>query len=229
MKWFAIWILFLFGTAAAGELAEAKAKFAEQDKALNAAYAKLKGSLPAELFAAVQEDQRSWADYRDFMSEGQAGQTKPDESAERWEMAAGLTEERIKWLEAWRNLDKKKGWAGSYSDGRGGFLQIVEKDGKFWFQLAVVRGPSFHVGELRGEFQVNGGTGRFETKAEGEEKPTWLTFVEERASQGRIKVFPENAKYFHGARAYFDGSYLWTGELDAEEQKKVIEGDKEEK
>ncbi|WP_367870983.1 lysozyme inhibitor LprI family protein [Luteolibacter sp. Populi] len=228
MKRVLVAFLFLTAVLRGDDLSAAKAKFAEQDKALNAAYAGLKGSLAPELFADVQEDQRSWIEYRNFMSEGQARDGEPETSVERWKMAAGLTEERISWLRAWAKLEGRKGWPGSYSDGRGGVLEVAEKGGKFWFSLRVVRGPGFNLGKLRGEFRVNGKTGWFETKAEGEKAPTWLTFVEDNFHQGRIKVFPENAGHFHGMRAYFDGSYLWTGELTADEQKKVIEGDPEE-
>lgn len=228
MKALALGMLLMIGTAMADGLEDAKAKFAAQDKALNAAYGKLKAALTPELFADVQEDQRSWVEYRDYMSEGQAHGEEAEKSQDRWEMATGLTEERIKWLEAWKALDKRKGWAGSYSDGRGGLLQVIQKGGDYWFLLSVVRGPSFHIGELGGKLRINGQTAWFETKAEGEDKPTWLTLVEENRHPGRVQVFPENAQSFHGARAYFDGSYLWTGELSAEDQKKALEEIKKE-
>jgi len=223
MKAVTLGILLSIVTAMGDELADSKAKFAAQDKALNGAYAKLKAELAPELFPDVQADQRSWVEYRNYMSEGQAHGEDPEKSLERWEMAAGLTEERIKWLQAWKALDKRKGWTGSYSDGRGGLLQVVQKDGEHWFLLSVVRGPTFHVGELGGKLRVNGKMAWFETKAEGEDRPTWLTLLEEYSHPGRIKVCPENAQYFHGARAYFDGSYLWTGELSAEDQKKALD------
>lgn len=223
MKVIALGLLLTVGTVLGDEFADAKAKFATQDKALNATYGKLKAELPQELFTEVQEDQRSWVEYRNYMSEGQAHGEEADKSLDRWKMATDLTEERIKWLAAWKGIDKRKGWPGSYSDGRGGLLQVIEKNGETWFLLSVVRGPSFHVGELGGKLRVNGQMAWFETKAEGEDRPTWLTLLEEDRHPGRVQVFPENAQSFHGARAYFDGSYLWTGTLSAEEQKKALE------
>lgn len=222
-------ILFLtIATATGDDLDRAKAKFAVQDKALNEVYAGLKKSLDPELFAAVQEDQRGWVEYRDHMSEWQEREDAPETAVDRWELAASITEGRIEWLKAWSKLGLRKGWAGKYSDGRGGMLEIVEKDGKAWFALSVVRGPTFHVGGIGGLFRLNGRTGFFETKADGEERPTWLIFREPYDKEGRIVVEGENTSYFHGMRAYFEGTYLWMGKLSAEEQKKVIEGTRDE-
>ncbi|MGC4016231.1 MAG: DUF1311 domain-containing protein [Luteolibacter sp.] len=225
MKWLT-GILIAAGmlTAQADDLSKAKAAFAEKDKALNAAFAALKKELRPELFAKVQEDQRGWVEYRDYISDAQAHGEKPENSADRWQSLADMTDSRIDWLKAWRKLDQRKDWSGNYSDGRGGSLQIAEKDGKCWFALFVVRGPSFHTGEISGQMRVNGATGWFETKAEGEDKPTWLTFLDGLDYSGSVRVAEENSGSFHGARAYFQGAYLWTGELAAEDKKKVIEG-----
>lgn len=226
MKW-VTGLLMVVGmmSVQADELAEAKAAFVAQDKALNAVYETLKKELSPELFAKVQEDQRAWVEYRDYMTNRQKAEgLKTSESAESLTSAAEITKGRIDWLKAWTKLDKRKGWSGKYSDSRGGFLQIAEKDGNVFFVLDVVRGPSFHIGGIDGKISVNGNTGWFETKAEGEEKPTWLTFLDGLDYEGSVRVTAENTSYFHGARGYFQGTYLWTGELSAEDRKKVIEG-----
>lgn len=227
---FAILAFFLIlGAASGNELEAAKAEFAKQDKALNEVYAQLKAKLPAERFAEVQKDQRDWVEHREFMAEWQEKEGQPETAVDRWELAAGLTEGRIDWLKAWLKLDERKeGWGGRYSDGYNGELEIVEKDGKAWFALHVVRGPTFHVGGIGGEFRRNGMMGFYETKADGEERPTWLTFREGYDKPGKIMVEGENTSPFHGMRAYFGGTYLWTGELTAEEQKKVIEANLDE-
>jgi len=209
--------------AQADDLSKAKAAFAEKDKALNATYATLKKELPAETFAKIQEDQRSWVEYRDYVTGG-PGSSTPETSADYWTMQADLTGSRIEWLKAWKKLDQRKNWSGRYEDNRGGNLEIVEKDGKCWFVISVVRGPTFHLGAISGQMRINGSTGWFETKAEGEDKPTWLTFLDELDYPGSVRVVEENSGSFHGMRAYFRGTYLWTGELSAEEKKKVIEG-----
>ncbi|MFD0892932.1 DUF1311 domain-containing protein [Luteolibacter ambystomatis] len=225
MKWLTGFLLAAGMLAAqAGDLSMAKAAFAEKDKALNAEFAALKKDLRPELFTKLQEDQRGWVEHRDYVSDGQAHGDKPEQSADRWQSMADMTNSRLAWLKAWRKLDQKKSWSGSYSDGRGGLLEIVEKDGKCWFVMSVVRGPTFHTGEISGQMRVNDSTGWFETKAEGEDKPTWLTFLDGLDYAGSVRVAEENTGSFHGARAYFQGTYLWTGELSAEEKKNVMEG-----
>lgn len=225
MKWLTGWMIVMgLLTAGAEELPALKADYAAKDKALNETYAALKKELRPELFEKLQEDQRSWLKYRDYLSGWQEKEGVPETTLERWEMARDLTAGRIEWLKAWRKLDQRKGWSGSYSDSRGGLLEIAEKDGKCWFTLEVVRGPTFHTGGIAGEVRVNGSTGWFETKADSEEKPTWLTFLDSPDFTGSVKLITENTGYFHGARAYFHGTYVWTGDLSAEEKKKVIEG-----
>lgn len=216
MKWL-IGSLMLASLLVAGadDLSKAKAVFAEKDKALNAAYEAAKKDLPPELFAKLQEDQRGWMKYRDYVSDGQGG-VDGQQSPARWEAAGEITESRIKWVQAWKTLSERKGWSGTYSDGRGGWLEIAEKDGKLSFSLEIVRGPSLHTGGLSGEIRVNGGTGWFETKAEGQDKPTWLTFLNSLDYPGSVRVIAENTGYYHGARGYFHGTYLWLGPLSAE-------------
>jgi len=41
-----------------------------------------------------------------------------------------------------------------------------------------------------------------------------LTF---RREGGRLEVFGENTEYFHGARAYFEGTYIRLRQLKAED------------
>jgi hypothetical protein len=120
--------------------------------------------------------------------------------------------------------DQRKGWEGQYSDSYGGHLTIAEKGGKYWFYVEVVRGPSFHLGEIGGEFRVKGRTGWFEVKEDYDDESTWLTFLQENDGSGRVRIVGENTQSYHGARAYFDGNYLWMGVLTAKEKSDVIEG-----
>lgn len=158
------------------------------------------------------------------MSKWQDGSGAPGSSVDGWDLAASLTENRIEWLKAWLKADERKGWSGSYSDSRGGTLQIVVEGGKAWLSLSVVRGPTFHQGEIHGEFRLNGRLGWFETQPEGQDEATWITLVESRDQAGWVTLECENTSYFHGARAYFGGSYMWTGNLSPEEKNEVIKG-----
>lgn len=208
----------------ADELVGAKAEYAKQDKALNGIYGKLKKELDPAVFTKVQASQRDWVEYRDYMADWQAHGEEPEASVERWILAAGLTESRVEWLGAWLRQKERKGWEGVYQDSYGGTLRIVEKEGNYWFSVDVVRGPTFHLGEIGGEFRVKGGTGWFEVKSEGDEESTWLTFLQANDGSGQVKVVGENTMPYHGARAYFDGDYLWVGELAEKDRKDVIAG-----
>ena len=219
-----LFLALLLGTfASAGELEDAKAEFAKQDQALNAAYAGLKADLDPEIFAKVREDQRGWLEYRDHVSDFQAGGGERESSVAWFETAAGMTASRTEWLLAWRKATQREGWEGRYGDSYGGLLEIVEEGGKVHFRLSVVRGPTFHSGEIGGVMRTNGGTGWFETRSEDADEPTWLTFLEEHDGTGRIRVHGENTQDFHGMRAYFHGSYLWLGGLSDEDRKAVLE------
>ncbi|MGF1655588.1 MAG: hypothetical protein ACFCU3_01275 [Verrucomicrobiales bacterium] len=103
---------------------------------------------------------------------------------------------------------------GSWRDGHGGFFEITEgpEAGELSFQVFVVRGPTAHVGELSG-------VAKFETP----ERAVWtdddtashidgvaarLTFDFE---DHVLRVGAENTSFYHGARAYFDGTYFFVG------------------
>lgn len=224
MKTMLLGLLALTLGSTAGELEKAKAYFSKQDQTLNQVYANLKKSLAPHLFSQVQQDQRDWIRYRDGISDFQTRGKAREDSIEWYESAAGLTESRVNWLKGWAVIDQREGMVGKWSDSRGGWLEIVKKDGEFWFSLNVVRGPTYHLGQIGGKFRVNGNTGWFELESEFGDAPTWLTFVGIGDGTGRMRIIGENTQPHHGARAYFDGDYLWLGPLTAEEQREVVEG-----
>ena len=203
----------------------AEAEFAKQDQILNEVYQQLKKELEPNIFEIVRNEQRDWVGYRDFVSEWQKGYEEVSDKQAQLEMAAGMTESQIVWLKAWKTTRKGAGLEGEYRDAYGGVLQVVKEGGKYYFSLVVVRGPTFHLGQLGGKLRVNGSSAWFETRADGEDLPTWLTFVPEGDGSGRVKIVSENAHFFHGARAYFDGSYLRVGEVSVNERAKVISGE----
>lgn len=218
--------LLLGGFWSSGLFAEpsAQEKFAKQDQALNQVYGELKKELEPHLFEVVKKDQRGWVKYREYMSEWQKGYEGTSDEEAQLELGAGLTESRVEWLEAWLKTEQNEGMAGEYDDGYGGLLQIVKEGKDYFFSLQVVRGPTFHVGHLTGKLRVNGSTAWFEIQEEGEE-PTWLTLVPKEDGSRRLRVVSENAHFYHGARAYFEGSYLKVGKVSPEERKKVIAGE----
>jgi uncharacterized protein YecT (DUF1311 family) len=208
-------------------LAEATAEFQKHDRALNVIYAELRKDLEELEFESVKKDQREWLDYRDYISEGQARRVDDfKQSADYWEMAAEMTESRSRYLKAWRGIGDQGDWTGEYTDGRGGSLEIVETKAGIYFVLLVVRGPSFHFGVMGGLAKTNESMARFsipiEDSDEDSEEECWISFLNDREDDGRIEVITANSHGFHGARAYFDNTYLRVSLLDQAAQAKVI-------
>lgn len=212
----------LTSPALAGELKKAKAEFSKQDRELNQVYSVLRNQLPAPLFNVLRDEQRAWIGYRDYMSDWQAFGKEPATTADCWDMAAGITESRIEWLIAWTLRDKRKAWSGRYIDSHGGRLSIMEKDGQLLFRVSVVRGPTFHLGTISGELKVKDSKASHEVRVEPDAKLTRITITSLGDGSGRLKLEGENTQWFHGARAYFDGKYIWAGELTEEEKKAVL-------
>ncbi|MEM1443786.1 MAG: lysozyme inhibitor LprI family protein [Verrucomicrobiota bacterium] len=207
---------------------EARADFATSDAALNQAYQNVKAELQQWRFEILQEEQRDWLAYRDSRAEaaaileGQAKEGEEKSNVEYWVAMTYLTETRIAILEAWLKVDEfDKEWEGVWIDGYGGELAIFETGGRsIEFFLEVVRGPTYHLGSIGGIAETNEIEARFSIEEESADQPTWLTFRQE---GGRLAVTGINTKFYHGARAYFDGTYIRIRELTAEDRKRIEE------
>ena len=205
-------------------LAEAKQAFADADATLNSVYEKAKETIPAYRFTKILQEQREWTAYRDDRAaaaarfDGRAIPGKESANLEYWNAMAYLTETRIEILNAWMKVDTfTKTWEGTWIDGYGGILRIAENpESSFSFACSVVRGPTYHLGNIDGKATTNRTTARFSTRADEDTPETWLTFLLE--SDGRLRVIGEQTIYFHGARAYFDGTYLRVRELTDEDR-----------
>ncbi len=215
----------------AAKLAAAKADFSKADKELNAIYQKAKTGLDSHLFQQLQTEQREWVEIRDDQASRSASfEFGAEEGAEEghpayWEYSTAMTGTRIQIIEGWLKIGKfEKEWEGVYLDGNGGMLAIEEKGNReFLFSFNVVRGPSYHLGEIGGTAESNGQLARFTIKAIEEDPgapPTWIHF-----SKGypKLKVSAANTMYYHGARAYFGGDYIRVGELSPENRKTIQE------
>jgi len=214
------------------ELAAAQARFAAADRELNAVYRRARTELPEYRFEEIQEEQREWIGYRDQRSldgarfdGGVTTEGAEKASPSYWDTAASLTETRTEILQGWLGADSfVSEWEGVWSAGYGGLLYLRETgDDTVEFFLTVVRGPTYHLGQIGGAILTNGILGRFATEAApgdpGEE--TWLTFLRE---DGRLRIVGVNTQYWHGARAYFDGQYIRIRELGPEDQEALDRG-----
>lgn len=211
---------------------QAKAKFEKADKALNEAWAAAKGALSEGEFNKLKESQRSWVAYRDYLARSplytgaESQEELPLESPDYLSAAAELEDARTEWLKGLiRDWDTEESITGNWSDSYGGTLQIVEKEGKLHFIVECVRGPTSHVGGLAGIAAWNQTIGWFSDagREEGKEEVTNLSFV---LRDRQIEITGANTSHYHGARAYFDGSYVKTGAVTAKQQAQVLKAAK---
>jgi uncharacterized protein YecT (DUF1311 family) len=213
-------------------LKEAKAEFEKQDRALNAVWDQAKKDLGAADFAMLKEKQRDWVEWRDhlagspmFSGAPDGDETQRKQTPEYFSVAAGLTEDRTAWLRGALSKAPDDSMNGKWMDSYGGVIELVEKDGKLHFSINAVRGPSAHVGQLSGIAQWNERIGWFSDKGLDKEKTeeTNLAFV---LDGTKLQITGANTKYYHGARAYFDGEYVKTEKLDAKTEAEVLKAAK---
>lgn len=209
----------------------AKAAFEKADRALNTAWAAAKQTLPEEEFNKLKEDQRAWVEYRDYLARSPmftGADAQGDlalDSPEYLEAAAGLEDMRTEWLKGLIHEWKDETQTGYWTDSYGGSIEVVEREGHLHFIIQCVRGPTSHVGGLSGIAAWNPNIGWFSDKGRDKEKTdeTNLSFI---LRDKKLEVIGANTGYYHGARAYFDGSYVKVKALDAKAQAKIVKAAK---
>lgn len=245
MKRFAL-SLFVFALSvsfgfADEDLESAKAEFQQIDRDLNKVYQQAKSKLSEWQFEALQEEQRDWLAYRDARAEQAAVydgspdfQGKEKTSPEYWRALGYLSETRIDMISGWLQLpeDEEVPWEGIWMDGRGGeiLIAVTEPDKTIQFQISVVRGPTYHSGELSGLADLNGEMGFFSDGPIGTPNPNgepqaWLVF-EKDYSIPLLEISAASTNMYHGARAYFHGKYTWAGPLDAADKATLLKGER---
>lgn len=206
-------------------LKEAQADFDKADKELNAAWAVAQSKLSPEEFAAVREEQRIWLKERDRQaglpdaSEGAAA-VAAGKTAEYYTTVADNTRSRARWLRALAESDTST-LSGRWSDGIGGTLLIVEREGKMHFSFEVVRGPTAHTGGVAGIATWNDPIGWWSDKGLDKSR-TDETNLAFRLRNRRLEVAGANTGFYHGARAYFDGNYIRLGPLSPKESAELV-------
>lgn len=190
------------------QITRAKERFAAVDTVLNSTYQEVRAAAGKNA-ATLRKRQRDWLEHRDSMATHGANE-KPETTLSYWETMRALSVSRIEFLSVFNGKDVPKGLSGVYTDGYGGELQLEEKDGRVEFDISVVRGPTFHIGDLSGAARRNGGKLIYKEEVErGEDRaPAELTFT---LTQGHVlEVKGKNTSHHHGARAFFDGTYYKT-------------------
>jgi uncharacterized protein YecT (DUF1311 family) len=210
-------------------LAEAQARFDKADRALNGAWAAFKKALPANLFEKTKEKQREWLEFRDtqaLAASGQSNEAEAKQSPAYFTTAALLTEARTDWFNQ-RVAKRDEPMTGSWMDGNGGAIDIVEQKGRllFWLNVARTRGDpklgNTNLGNLAGIALWNDPIGWFSDKDRKEKEggETNISFVRDGEELG---ITEANAGYYQGKGAYFAGRYHKVAPLDEQEQAKVI-------
>lgn len=235
MRRFIVVVLFAVFTcslahADEADLASAKAEFAIADRELNEQYQLTRKVLSESAFESLREEQRDWLRYRDARSteavrydERLTPEGKEKDSAYFWKQMTQLTMNRTEMVEGWRDTRFDKPLTGRYADDYGGRMLLYQEDDRLYFLIDVVRGPTYHMGGIAGVAQINDELARYsDDDTENKEKETWVTFI---IGGQRLKLITANARYYHGARAYFDGEYLRVDDLTAEEKKAVVNGE----
>jgi uncharacterized protein YecT (DUF1311 family) len=147
-------------------------EFAAADAQLNAVYKTLRSQLGEPIRGELQENSRGWIQMKEYNCEFQAEmmQNVGDDTrqAEFYRCALAYTTERTHYLgRAFGRAGVGAGLTGEYDDGFAGnlkFKQSAKKD-TYKFQIAVVRGPTAHIGEIDGEvFIPNGESGVYEER-----------------------------------------------------------------
>ena len=203
----------------AAKLKQARQRFAAADADLNKTFQEVRGKLRGNALNNLRDRQREWLKHRDYMASDQPRQNGFEgsdikQSPDYWEMMADLTEGRTRFLRASSDPSLPKGIAGLYQDSYGGALQLEETKQGIVFSINVVRGPTTHTGGLTGVAALKGSVAVYREKVEAGEdrKPCELTFA---FSDGHlVKVTGKNTEYYHGARAYFDGTYFKVAKLE---------------
>lgn len=182
------------------------------DKALNEVYAKTKSEVGEDGFPALRKHQREWLEHREYMSEAQARGEEKETSLAYWQSFTDMTVERCNFLQYFSGKNATEGRTGVYTDGYGGHLELEETDAGLVFHMSVVRGPTYHVGEITEVAKIKAGSAVFKHKPEPEQEAAEITFTFPSGHQ--VQVDGKNTSYYHGARAYFDGLYFKKGDLE---------------
>lgn len=208
--------------AQSNELAEIRAIYEADRAELERALAVAADILPEEHLRELLASQSAWLEAREeFALQAAFAESRVEREAAAtvpgyWWALAAATAWRIDYVYAWvhtyaHDRAPASDWEGLWVDSWGGRVYIAgPEDGAIRFGIEVVRGPTYHMGEISGIAMVEGDTATFSVvPAEGFGE-TVITFV---LVGPELLVAAENSSYFHGARAYFDGAYVRLGDV----------------
>ncbi len=206
----------LHGQKAPADVTAACTKADTSEAALHAVYLEVFKALAAD--AVEQEDFSAYylgfIESREAFCKAEAGdpfneRTFP-ESASDYACITTKNESQQKTLRIWTPGPAPASLAGDYIDGwNGGSLTVLGVSGnKAQFKMDVVRGITFHLGEIEGEFVIAPDNKTAKAEIPSEDGSTCILDFD--LAPRRIRVRETDCNFFHGARAYFDGTYRLT-------------------
>jgi len=141
------------------------------------------------------------------------------------EYGAMLIKRRTSWIHGMMDHLKNggEGLTGFWSDNRGGWMSIVDKNGVIYFSASCIRGSEHYHGHVRGQAVKSGNRAVFKATPIADEEVEILFTVE----GPWLCVEGTNTGVYHGDVAYFDGYYVKIAPLPPEKQKLVIAASKE--
>jgi hypothetical protein len=140
------------------------------------------------------------------------------------EYGAMLIKRRTSWIHGMMDHLKNRGdgLTGFWSDNRGGWMSLVDKNGVIYFSASCIRGRDHYHGHVRGHAIKNGKRAIFKDTPMDEEVKILFT------KKGPwLRVEGTNTDVYHGLQAYFDGDYVKIAPLTPAKQKLVIATSKE--
>lgn len=181
-------------------------RYIAADALLNQRYKAIMASLSETKGKELKTLQKGWIGHRDYMAGAteRHGDEPAPHTLDYWDEMHEQTVTRVQFLNAFAGIGVKPGLTGEFRDFSGGTLTLSQKQNGLAFTFEVVRGPTFHLGNVEGVAKFN----------EDKSKATWVdssnadckiffTFEEGRMTT----VTEQNTSEYHGARAYFSGTY----------------------
>ena len=194
-------------------LTQAQDTHLQADRRLNELYQSVRTPLAPADVTRLRSEQQQWIDHRDQMAGWHAAADgagdQPAASVEYWRWMAALTRARCEMLAIWDGKTAAPGLDGEYSDGFGGLLSIADSGpDSLGFTLSVVRGPTAHTGEITGTAKRNGARATFtDADLPADQRGDPPCEMDFSIIGKRIEITSRNSQFYHGARAYFNGTY----------------------
>lgn len=184
----------------------AQKRFDAADALLNQRYKAVQAKLSEKKSGELKALQKQWIESRDYKAERVARELdeKATHNLDYWDEMHSLTVTRVEFLDAFSGKNVKPGLSGEFFDYHGGTLTLTPKQQGLGFTFEVVRGPTAHLGNVEGVAKFNADKSKaIWIDPENKECKISFTFSESRIAE----VTEENTDDYHGARAYFSGTY----------------------